>query len=151
MSTTTDPYQPVEQRYEIVRRILDVMAAYPPRLVIQTRAPLVVRDTDRLQAIVEAGGRVQVNMTVTTDNDDIRRAMEPQCPRNEARLKAVARLNESGIQTCITMTRLLPVKDTDAFARRMLETGCQRFIIQPFHVGRGQQQFQRGTRDLAAG
>ena len=59
------------------------------KLVVQTRSPDVVRDADPSREIVDGGGQVQVNLTVTTDDEDVRRAFEPACPSN-ARLGCAA-------------------------------------------------------------
>ena len=87
-------------------------------------------------------GRVQVNMTVTTDDDRVRRNYEPGCPSIAARLKAVQEIAERGVQTCITMTPMLPLRDPESFAAALLETGTRRFILQPFHLeDRGRERF----------
>ena len=81
MSSVTDPYQPIERQLELTRRLLELLAErWKPKLVMQTRSPLVERDCDLFRRIEDNGGRVQVNMTVTTDDEDIRRTFEPFCP-----------------------------------------------------------------------
>ena len=148
MSSVTDPYQPVERELELTRRILEIMAErHKPKLVVQTRSPTVVRDCDLFRQIEENGGRVQVNMTVTTDDEDIRRTFEPFCPSNMVRIRAVGEVQAEGIETCITMTPLLVVISPYAFADSLVETGVQKFIAQPFHFRRG--KFLAGTRDKA--
>ena len=75
MSSVTDPYQPIERRVRLTRGLLEVLAErHKPLLVVQTRSPDVVRDCDLFRAIEDNGGRVQVNMTVTTDDE--RRAQD---------------------------------------------------------------------------
>lgn len=144
LSSVTDPYQPVERSLELTRALLQELADFhQPRLVVQTRSPLVVRDLDVLTRF----DHVQVNVTVTTDDDDVRRAFEPSCPNNRVRLKAVRDLVENGVPTVVTMTPLLPVRDPDAFAEALLETGADRFVVQPFHATKG--KFVAGTREEA--
>ena len=148
MSSVTDPYQPVERELRLTRRLLEVMAdGHTPKLVVQTRSPDVVRDCDLFRRIGENGGRVQVNMTVTTDDEDIRRTFEPFCPANPVRLKAIGEVKAAGIDTCITMTPLLLVSSPYAFADSLCDTGVEKFIAQPFHFQRG--KFLAGTRDKA--
>lgn len=148
MSSVTDPYQPVDRELKLTRGILEIMAErHKPRLVVQTRSPDVVRDCDLFKAIETSGGRVQVNMTVTTDDEDIRRTFEPFCPSNMARLQAIGEVQKEGIDTCITMTPLLMVTSPYAFADALIETGVQKFIAQPFHFQRG--KFLAGTREKA--
>ena len=148
MSSVTDPYQPIERELRLTRRILEVMAErHRPRLVVQTRSPLVSRDCDLFRQIESRGGRVQVNMTVTTDDEDIRRTFEPFCPSNPARLRGIGAVQDAGIATCITMTPLLLVSSPYAFADALLDTAVPKFIAQPFHFRRG--KFLAGTRDQA--
>ena len=186
MSSVTDPYQPVERKVGLTRRLLEVFAgcialedagreaempqgalvleessplygvdAPRPKLVVQTRSPDVVRDIDLFRQIVANGGRVQVNMTVTSDlanDEDVRRAFEPGCPSNRARLSAIAKVQAAGVQSCITMTPLLLVDDVDLFADDLLATGVTRYIIQPFHFSRGKfvAQTRRDAFELMA-
>ena len=148
MSSVTDPYQPVERELQLTRRLLEIMAErHKPKLVIQTRSPAVVRDCDLLRRIEDNGGRVQVNMTVTTDDEDIRRTFEPFCPSNSVRLQAIGKVQDAGVDTCITMTPLLLVSSPYAFADSLIATGVKKFIAQPFHFQRG--KFLAGTRDKA--
>ncbi len=149
MSSVTDPYQPIEGKIELTRGILQVMVERQekPKLVVQTRSPLVSRDCILFKAIEANGGRVQVNMTVTTDDEDIRRTFEPFCPSNSVRLRAIGEVQAAGVDTCITMTPLLLVSSPYAFADSLRDTGVQKFIVQPFHFQRG--KFLAGTRDKA--
>ena len=148
MSSVTDPYQPVERELKLTRGILEIMAErHKPKLVVQTRSPSVVRDCDLFRQIEENGGRVQVNMTVTTDDEDIRRTFEPYCPGNHRRLEAIEKVHDAGIQTCITMTPLLLVNSNGDFADDLIHTGVEKFIAQPFHFVRG--KFVASTRDGA--
>ena len=140
MSSVTDPYQLIERRLGMVRGLLQVLAERGARLVVQTRSPLVTRDID----ILSRFENVRVNMTVTTDSEEVRRAFEPRCPPNPARLKAIGAVHDAGIPASITMTPLLPVADADAFAAMLLETGVKDFVVQPFHAERG--RFVAGTR-----
>jgi DNA repair photolyase len=143
ISSVTDPYQPVEKQLELTRDILRELIHHQPRLVIQTRSPLVARDIDLLKQFEVA----QVNMTVTTDSEEVRKAFEPGCPANHQRLEAIAKVQAAGIQSCVTMTPLLPVEDAEAFATALLATGVKRFIVQPFHPKKG--QFAAGTKNTA--
>lgn len=149
MSSVTDPYQPIERELELTRRILQVMVerGEKPKLVVQTRSPLVVRDCDLFQGILDNGGRVQVNMTVTTDDEDIRRVFEPFCPANHRRLEAIQQVQAAGIETCITMTPLLLVNNNGDFADELIYTGVRKFIAQPFHFKQG--KFVANTREGA--
>lgn len=144
MSSVTDPYQPVERKLELTRDLLRLLGErFQPRLVIQTRSPLVTRDIDLLQKFKY----VQVNMTVTTDSEEVRQAFEPTCPNNRVRLQAIKDVHNAGIDSCITLTPLLPVKDPVQLADDLVATGVDNFIVQPFHATKG--RFVAGTREQA--
>ena len=147
MSSVTDPYQPIERRLQLTRQLLEILAHHRPKLVVQTRSPDVVRDADLFRKIVARGGRVRVNVTVTTDDDDVRRTFEPFCPSNEVRLRAARELRNRDVDACVTMTPLLLVRQVRKFAADLQDTGVRDFIVQPFHFQRG--KFLAGTRDAA--
>jgi hypothetical protein len=139
MSSVTDPYQPVERKLRLTRSVLGELVEHQPKLVIQTRSGLVKRDLDLLQKFKD----VRVNMTVTTDDEEVRRAFEPKCPTLKVRLEAAKALIEAGVATNITMTPLLPVRCPERFAEDLLATGVTDYVVQPFHVERG--RFVAGT------
>jgi DNA repair photolyase len=174
MSSVTDAYQPVERQLSLTRQLLEIMAygeieevvsetqgrlfsepappAYEPRghtpkLVVQTRSPDVARDIDLFRQIEANGGRVQVNMTVTTDDETVRRTFEPSCPSNVRRIEAIGEVQNAGIQSCITMTPLIWANDMEMFAERMIDTGVKRLIVQPFKFTKG--NFVAQTREGA--
>jgi DNA repair photolyase len=150
MSSVTDPYQPIEKQTELTRSVLEALLPHQPRLVIQTRSPLVTRDIDLFDRFAE----VRVNMTITTDDEAVRRAFEPKCPGNAKRLAAAADLVDAGIEVHITMTPLLPVRDPAAFATAVAATGASHYVVQPFHVGSGRfvagYATGSGCRDLSS-
>ncbi len=144
ISSVTDPYQPIEKNLQLTRSLLKELANYhKPRLVIQTRSPLVTRDIDLFKKFEV----VQVNMTVTTDSEAVRKAFEPYCPSNKLRLKAIQEITDAGIQSCITMTPLLPIENALLFTDELLHTGVKKFIVQPFHPDKG--KFIASTREVA--
>lgn len=144
MSSVTDPYQPIEKDLKLTRSILQELAEYhQTKIYIQTRSPLVTRDIDIFKKL----SWIQVNMTVTTDSEMVRKAFEPYCPSNTARLKAISDIQQAGLSACITMTPLLPIENAEKFAQALLATGVKAFIIQPFHPQKG--KFVAGTRDNA--
>jgi DNA repair photolyase len=86
-------------------------------------------------------------MTVTTDSEEVRQAFEPTCPNNRVRLQAIKERQQAGIDSCITLTPLLPVDDPEQLASDLVETGVSNFVVQPFHAQKG--RFVAGTRSTA--
>src|SRR4051812_7680008 len=86
MSSVTDPYHPIERELKLTRSLLKELLIYhQPRLVIQTRSPISTRDIDLFKQF----NAIQVNMTITTDSENVRKVFEPLCPSNSSRLKAI--------------------------------------------------------------
>lgn len=131
-SSVTDPYTPLERRLGLTRGCLEVMVRTPPAgLVIQTRNPLVLRDLDLLARIPTAG----VSMTVTTDDEVVRRAFEPNAPGTDLRIEALGRLRAAGIPTQAAVAPLLP-GDPERLARR-LEPVVDRVVVDDLFLGDG--------------
>ncbi len=148
MSSVTDPYQPIERKLRLTQELLKILAKHhKPKLVIQTRSPDVVRDIELFKRILDKGGQVQVNMTVTTDDEGVRQTFEPSCPSNKRRLGAISEIASGNVEACVTMTPLIWVTDIERFADDLIKTGVKKFIAQPFHATRG--RFVAGTRNAA--
>lgn len=145
MSTATDPYQPLEARIGLTRQLVEAMS-HPlrqPKLVIQTRSPLVVRDIDLFKRFEH----LRVNMSITTDCDEIRKEFEPGCSSIERRMEAIRELRAAGIKTGVTVSPMLPVKDPHAFGRTLAELGADRYAVSDFH--QTDRPFAASTRDRA--
>lgn len=156
MSSVTDPYQPTERRTNQTNRILRELAkARNLGLVIQTRGPMVDNDEDiaLCRGICDNGGYVQVNMTITTNDEAIRQACEKTCPAYQRRLEAITALNgkiqnSDRYTACITMSPLLPTDNPNGFAADLLASGINRFIIQPTHTAKPNRgRFRAATRN----
>src|SRR5437660_6896303 len=93
LSSVTDPYLPAERSLFLTRGILEALAPHQPRLLVQTRGPLVVRDLDVLRRF----DRVRVNVSIPTDSEDVRRAFEPKAPPLERRWHAAAEVRAAGL------------------------------------------------------
>ena len=56
-------------------------------------------------------------MTITSDSERVRKVFEPLCPSNASRLNAIKEINDAGVNTCITMTPLLPIENAEDFVK----------------------------------
>ena len=107
LSTVTDPYQPIERKLELTRACLMALLDFPPRLLtVQTRSPLVVRDVDLFQRMTP--GRIAICMSITTDDEAVRRIFEPSCAPIATRVEAIRTIREAGIPTQASIAPLLP-------------------------------------------
>lgn len=133
MSSVTDPYLPAERSLELTRGILLELVPYQPRLLIQTRGPLVVRDLDVLKQF----GAVRVNMSIPTDSEEVRQAFEPKAPLLERRWEAIAAVREAGLPVGICVTPMLPLEDPEAFVARLAAFRPDVLVVQDFHDSGG--------------
>ena len=96
MSSATDPYQYVERRYRLTRKCLEVLLeCNVGRLIVHTRSQLVLDDVDLLRGF---GDRLVVGFSIATDDDRVRKRLEPKAPRVGVRLKAMGLLREAGVR-----------------------------------------------------
>lgn len=139
MSSVTDPYQPVESKLRLSRAILERLVDLQPRLVIQTRSPLVAADIDILQRLEH----VRVNISIPTDSENVRLRYEPHAPAIAARLKTAEKLRAAGIAIGLTVTPTLPIRDPAAFGKRLAALDAAEYVTQYLHSGR--TRFAAGT------
>lgn len=146
MSSSTDPYQPVEYKTGLTRGLLEAMVEEPPDfLFLQTRSPLVSRDIDLLKKL---GSRVMVSMTVETDLDSVRKMFAPSAPPIAARLKALLELRKEGIPAQAAIAPLLPCSDEFPYK---LSKVTNRITLDDFFMGDGsdgKRTEQLGIRKL---
>jgi DNA repair photolyase len=133
MSSVTDPYQPVERGLMLTRGILEAMLPHQPRLTIQTRGPLVVRDIDVLKDFRS----LRVNMSIPTDSERVRMQFEPKAPPLEKRWDALWQLKEARIAVGVCVTPTLPIENPDTFAQRIADFAPTVLVCQDFHDSGG--------------
>src|SRR6266699_4513597 len=77
IGTNTDPYQPIDRRYKVMRGILEVLERAGHPVGIVTKSALVLRDVDILSRMAERN-LVKVGISVTTRDEKLARSMEPR-------------------------------------------------------------------------
>ncbi|MCL4492507.1 MAG: radical SAM protein [Nitrospirae bacterium] len=105
LSSVTDAYQPAEAGYKLTRQCLETLLEYQFPVGILTKSPLVLRDLD----VIKKFDDIEVGLTVTTDNERIRKIFEPHAPSIEARINALKTLHKQGIKTYAFIGPVLPM------------------------------------------
>jgi|Deesub1362B_J571_1020462.scaffolds.fasta_scaffold00082_28 DNA repair photolyase len=105
ISSVTDPYQPLEAKYMLTRKCLQILSESELSLRILTKSPLILRDIDLFKKFKS----IKVGLTITTDNEKIRRIFEPGAPPIELRIKALKRLYSEGLSPYVFIGPLLPM------------------------------------------
>lgn len=135
MSSSTDPYQGVELRLRLTRRILEALWRHLPTielLVLQTRSPLVERDIDIIKSF---GDRLWLSLTLETDSEEVRKQLTPTSASVARRLETLARCYQAGVRVQATISPLLPC-DPERFAA-LLAPRCTRALVDTFQAGDG--------------
>jgi DNA repair photolyase len=108
ISGVCDPYQPLEEKYMLTRRCLEILVDNKWPVFIQTRSPLVTRDID----ILVRSDSLEAGLSVTTADDRIRYIFEPNAPSIKKRLEALEEMHRKGIRTYAMIAPMLPRAET---------------------------------------
>lgn len=104
VSGVCDPYQPLEKKYALTRRCLQILKAHNWPVVIQTRSSLVTRDLD----IIKDAKDFVVGFSVTTADDKIRELFEPNASSINERISALDKIHREGVRTYAMIAPILP-------------------------------------------
>ncbi len=107
IGTNTDPYQPCEAEYRVMREVLQVLHDWNHPVAITTKGALVERDLDLL-APMAARGLARVGISITTLDAGLARSMEPRCPAPARRLEAIRRLSDAGVPVRVMVSPVIP-------------------------------------------
>jgi len=107
LGTNTDPYQPIERKHRLTRRILEVLAEFNHPVGIVTKSALVVRDIDILKPMAEKG-LAKVALSVTSLDPRLSRSMEPRAATPAKRLGAMEMLAAAGIPVTVMVAPVIP-------------------------------------------
>lgn len=107
VSGNTDCYQPLERKLEITRGLLKIFAQYRHPVGMITKNSLVLRDLDLLKDLA-SDNLVNVFISITTLDDDLRRTMEPRTASAMKRLKTVEALAKAGVPVGIMAAPIIP-------------------------------------------
>jgi len=107
LSGVCDPYQPLETKYELTKKCLEILVRYGWPITIQTKSPLVLRDVD----LFRKSDKIEVGLSVTTAADGVRQLFEPSAPSIKERIEALKKLHLAGIRTYAMIAPMLPGVD----------------------------------------
>src|ERR1700723_875023 len=122
IGTNTDPYQPIERRYKIMRRILEVLDSAGHPVGIVTKSALGLRDLDILARMAQRD-LVKVAISQRTLDPQLTRVMEPRAATPARRLEALRQMSAAGIPTSVMVAPVIPAIN-DAEIERILDTAA---------------------------
>lgn len=149
LSGNTDCYQPLERKFELTRKLLQVFEKYQHPVSIITKNALVTRDIDILERLA-ATHLVTVLFSITTLNEDLRRVIEPRTASAQKKLQAIESLSKRGIPVGIMNAPIIPGlnhHETPAILEAASNAGA---IFASYTVVRLNGQIQKIVKDWLA-
>ena len=107
LSGNTDCYQPLERKKEMTRSLLKVFARYRHPVGMITKNSLILRDLDLLKDLAE-DRLIKVYISITTLDENVRRAMEPRTASAAKRLQTIEELSKAGVPVGVMCAPIIP-------------------------------------------
>lgn len=134
IGTVTDPYQPIERKYKLTRKILRVLVNYENPVSILTKSDIVLNDLDLLKKFKKA----DVNFTVSTLDEKWKKLVEPGSASIEQRLQAMKKLVDEGIEVFAMMGPYWPIfTDVEALFKEFKKVGVSHIFTESFNTTGG--------------
>ncbi len=128
ISTSSDPYPPIEEELKLTRSVLKLLLPLGFRILITTKSHLVQRDADILST-----GNAAVTITVTTMDESLARRLEPGAPPPSLRIRALEKLSSHGVPVGLRLDPILPyLNDDEHMIKEVLEAAYAagvRFVV----------------------
>ncbi len=117
----TDPYIPLENELQYVRRTLELIYEYGFGFTVITKSARILRDIDLLSKINQKTKCV-VQMTLTTYDEKLCSVLEPNVSTTRERFEALKAFRDAGIPTVVWLSPILPfINDTEENIRGILD------------------------------
>jgi DNA repair photolyase len=104
LSSVCDAYQPLEAKYKLTRRCLEILAEAEFPVTVQSKSVLLLRDIDVFRRFKD----IEVGFSIATDDDRVSRLVEPGASPVSERIAALAELKAAGIRTYAFVGPILP-------------------------------------------
>lgn len=134
IGTVTDPYQPVEEKYQLTRGVLEVLKDHQVPVSILTKSDLILRDLDLLKKFK----KIDVNFTINNLDEKWKSLTEPYSSTIKERLGATKKLTNAEIKVFAMMGPYWPYfTDPEALFVKFKETGISKVFTESFNTTGG--------------
>jgi DNA repair photolyase len=106
IASATDAYQPAEIKYTLTRKCVEVLQEFEIPYYIFTKSSLIERD---LELHNRYSHNCFVVWSITTNNENIKRIVEPGTPPSKSIFKVIEKFCKSGIKCVINIDPILPL------------------------------------------
>jgi len=136
LSSVCDCYQPVEEKYKLTRKILEILSKpeFKDKFTIEllTKSALVKRDFDLIKNF---GKNLELGMSLGILDDKIAEKIEPFASRPSERLKTLKEAHELGIKTYGFISPVMPgLVNLDEVFKKMKEAGVEYVWIELLNI-----------------
>jgi len=107
LSGNTDCYQPAEKKFRLTRQLLEVCLEFNQPVGMITKNAGMLRDKDIISQLA-AKNLISILVSVTTLNEDLRRAMEPRTTTGKQRLRIIKELSDEGVRMGVMLGPMIP-------------------------------------------
>ena len=136
ISTVTDPYQPIEAKYNLTKYCLEQLIIHDFPVNIQTKSDLVTRDIN----IISKFNDIEVMFSIGTINDSERKILEPFSSPIQKRLEAMKKISDTGIKTSVFFGPIYPTikkEDLTDIINTFVEFGAKEIMVDKFNLKPG--------------
>ena len=107
MGSVTDSYQPLEEKYGLMREVLKLMIKYNQPITISTKSDLILRDIDLIEKLSKKT-YVNIASTITVMDEKIRKLIEPYSKSSIQRINMLKEIGKTNANTAIHMMPIIP-------------------------------------------
>jgi DNA repair photolyase len=130
IGTVTDAYQPLEEKYRLTRRCLEILADFNFPIHVQTKSDLITRDIDILKRMKNK----EVGFTITCVDPKIEKIFEPKTPELNKRFEALKKLKENDVPVFVFFGPILPLfsdnrKSIESLLERLRSMGIEKIYF----------------------
>jgi len=142
LSSSTDPWQPAEQKYHVTKKLLFAMIDDPPDvLILQTHTDRIVDDAEYILKLPRLCN-LRIHISIEGDRDSLPGLPPPPCSLDK-RLQALVLFSKQGIATVACLSPLYPLRNPDLFFQLLASEGVGAVILDHFILGDGTEDGNR--------
>ncbi|MEM4717428.1 MAG: radical SAM protein [Desulfurococcaceae archaeon] len=132
LSTSSDPYPPIEREIKLTRKVLELLVKRNTRLLITTKSNLIIRDIDLLKK-----AKCSVMITITTLDEDTRKIIEPGAPSSIERIDTIKELSKHEIPVGVRIDPVIPFVNDDPadlikLVEKVIEAGALHVVTSTY-------------------
>jgi len=122
IANSSDPYPTIERKYNLMRGTLKLLSEYDFKVLLVTKSDIFLRDLD-----IISSNNIALTVTITTDNDELAKIIEPGAPAPSKRILAVEQLISKGIPTMVRVDPIIPElnEDVESLIKQLAEAGVK--------------------------